>query len=57
MTKINVGNAVFYSTEPTYTLSSLLDWRVTSCTAAEQVTVIKDVIKAEGRTFDLFKVS
>ena len=40
-----------------YTLSNLLDWRVTSCTAAEQVIVTKDLVKTQGRTFDLFKVS
>ena len=55
-TQIDLGNAVYYSTESESALSSLLDWRVTSCTAAEEVTVTDDDITTGGRTFDLIKV-
>ena len=55
-TQIDLGNAVYYSTVPESTLSSLLDWRVTSCTAAEQVIVTDDDVTTEGRTFELIKV-
>ena len=56
-TTIKLGYPVFYSTEPESTLSSLIDWRITGCTAAEQVVVTDDTITTEGRTFDLIKVS
>ena len=55
-TQIDLGNSVYYSTVPESTLSSLLDWRVTSCTAAEQVIVTEDDVTTDGRTFDLIKV-
>ena len=56
-TQVDLGNAVYYSTESESDLSSLLDWRITGCTAAEQVTVTDDDITTSGRTFDLIKVS
>ena len=55
-TQIELGYPVYYSARPESTLSSLLDWRITGCKAAEQVTVTDDEITTDGRTFDLIKV-
>ena len=56
-TAIELGNPVYYSARPESTLSNLLDWRITNCRAAEQVTVTDDGITTDGRTFDLIRVS
>ena len=55
-TKIELGDTVYYSTNPQTTLSSLLEWRIVSCTAAEQVIVTDDDITTVGSTLDLIKV-
>ena len=54
--KIELGDTVYYSTKPQTTLSNLLDWRIVSCTAAEQVIVTDDDITTVGSTLDLIKV-
>ena len=51
-TEINIGSPVYYSTEPLSTVSSVIDWRITDCTAADGVTPI---LTAGGATFALIK--
>ena len=43
---------MYYSTEPLSTVSSILDWRITDCTAAEEVTPL---LTTEGTTLALIK--
>ena len=55
--KLRLGDDVYYAFDPVAAASDSLDWRITSCTAAEQVTVADGSITASGRTLDLIKVS
>ena len=54
---LRLGDNVYYAFDPVAAMSSSLEWRITSCTAAEQVTVVDGSITASGRTLDLIKVS
>ena len=55
--KLKLGDNVYYAFDPVAAVSDSLDWRITSCIAAEQVTVADGSITASGRTLDLIKVS
>ena len=54
--KVSLGNVIYWSARPKVAVSDLLDWKISSCYAAEKVTVEDGKITASGKTYDLIKV-
>ena len=51
-----MGNVVYWSARPKVAVSDLIDWKISSCYAAEKVTEENGKRTASGKTYDLIKV-
>ena len=53
---VNLGDLIYTSLKPTNQFSSVIDYQITQCTAAESLTLVGGVTSTDGLEYDLITV-